>query len=254
MQSATVGVRTKDGDADAYLAQPGDGASHPAVLFYMDAFGLRPRLQEMADRIASNGYVVLVPNLFYRHGPAPVVADLPDLLRPENRPKLLESLSGFMSSLTPETAIRDAGSYLDFLADDPSVASGPAGVTGYCMGGALALRTAGSFPDRVGAAASFHGGNLATEAPDSPHLVADRISAALYFGHADNDRSMPPEQIERLNTALNEAGVRYRVEIYRGAAHGFTMSDTAAYDEAATDRHWSRLFELLSGALTSPPG
>ena len=249
MQTAVLDVRTPDGVADAYLVHPGGGGSYPAVLFFMDAIGLRPRLFEMADRIAANGYVVLVPNVFYRHGRAPLVDDLPDLLRPQNRPKLIAAVSGFVSSLTPGAAMRDAGAYLDFLAGQGQVAPGLAGITGYCMGGALALRTAGSFPERVAAAASFHGGNLATEATDSPHRLADCVRAELYFGHADQDQSLPPEQIERLDRALSEVGVRYRAEVYRGAAHGFTMTDSAAFDEAATERHWTALLGLLSRTL-----
>jgi carboxymethylenebutenolidase len=227
-----------------------DGGTHPGVLFYMDAFGLRPQLNQMAERLASHGYVVLVPNVFYRHGRAPLVADPPDLLRPENHPKMIEALAPFLRSMDPLDAMRDAGAYLDFLAAQASVADGPVGVTGYCMGGALALRTAGSFPERVAAAAIFHGGNLATDAEDSPHLLADRIRGELYFGHADQDRSMPEEQIHRLDAALDVAGSHYRSEVYAGAMHGFTMADTAAYDEVAAERHWTELLGLLDRVLS----
>ncbi|MDT4986680.1 MAG: carboxymethylenebutenolidase [Micromonosporaceae bacterium] len=249
MHTAMVDVRTSDGVADAYLAHPDDGHRHPAVLFYMDGIGLRPRLSEMAEQIAAHGYLVLAPNLFYRHGRAPLVADLSDLLKPENRAKLMESFRRFATSLTPEAAMRDAAAYVNFLSAHRSVTSGPIGITGYCMGGAMALRTAAAFADRVAAAASFHGGNLATDAPDSPHLLADRISAELYFGHADEDRSMTQEQITRLEAALDAAGVHYRSELYPGAAHGFTMADTAAYNAAATDRHWTNLLALLDRNL-----
>lgn len=246
-----VEVSTGGGIADAYLAEPGDGAAHPGVLFYMDGIGLRPRLSEMAERIASHGYVVLVPNVFYRHGRAPLV-DLPDLRKPENRPKMVEALAPYMASLTPDMAMGDAAAYLTFLTGHPSVAPGPVGVVGYCMGGALALRTAAAFHERVAAAASFHGGNLATEAADSPHRQLERVRAELYFAHADQDPSMPAERIQRLNAALDAAGVRYRAEVYRGAAHGFTMADTAAYDEAATERHWTELLVLLNRSLRPP--
>jgi carboxymethylenebutenolidase len=245
MPSQTVDITTDEGVADAFLARPGDNARHPAVIFYMDGFGLRQRLYDMAERIATEGYVVLVPNVFYRHGRAPLIADLPDLLKPENRERMLEAIRPLGAGLTVQASMRDADAYLDFLAGYESVARGPVGITGYCMGGALAVRTAGTFPDRVAAAASFHGGNLATEAPDSPHLLADRIQAELYFGHADQDRSMPADQIARLEEALDRAGVRYQSEVYEGAAHGYTMSDTAAYSPAAIDRHWTALFALL---------
>lgn len=166
----------------------------------MDAIGLRDRLVEMAERIASQGYYVLVPNVFYRSGRAPLVEELADLLKPENRPKMMETLGPFTKRLPPVAAVRDAGSYLEFLTGEQLVRPGPVGVTGYCMGGALALRTAAAFPERVASVASFHGGNLATEASDSPHLGLGQVRAEVYVGHADNDGSMPPEQMQRLST------------------------------------------------------
>jgi carboxymethylenebutenolidase len=248
VQGSAVGVPTDDGTADAYLAHPGDGGPHPAVLLYMDAFGLRPQLRSMADRLAEAGYTVLVPNLFYRHGPAPVT-ELPEYIDPGARPEIFERLRPIMRSLTPELAVRDAGSYLRWLADCPAAADGPVALTGYCMGARLALLTAGTHPERVTAAAGFHGGRLAPDSPDSPHLVAPRITAELYFGHADQDPSLPPEQIERLENALTEAGVRHRCEVYAGAHHGFTQADTAAYDRDGDERHWAALLDLLKRAF-----
>ncbi len=249
VQTTTIEIPTADGVADAILAAPVEGGPHPGVLLYMDAFGLRPRLEEMAARLAAEGYVVVVPNVFYRNGPAPVV-DLGDLSRPENRAGAFERLGPVMQALTPELAMRDADAYLSFLADDGRVAEGPVGTVGYCMGGGLALRTAAHAPDRVAAVASFHGGRLATDQPDSPHLLLDRLRSEVYVGHADNDGSMPPEQQQRLAVALAAAGVSHRAELYDGAAHGFTMADTAAYDAAATERHWERLLDLLGRTLT----
>lgn len=244
----TVDIPTRDGVADAYLVHPDDGAAHPAVLLYMDAFGLRPRLREMADRLAVAGYTVLVPNVLYRHGRAPVV-DLPDFIDDDVRPGLFERLIPLMRELTPEVVERDAGAYLSWLATCPQATDGPVGITGYCMGARLALRTAGSHPDRVAAAAGFHGGRLATDTPDSPHLLAGRITAELYFGHADQDPSLPPEQIERLEKALTEAGVRHHAEVYAGTRHGYTMADTTVFDPEATERHWAALLDLLGRNL-----
>ncbi|GAA0585975.1 dienelactone hydrolase family protein [Streptomyces crystallinus] len=246
--ATSVDLTTQDGTADAYLVHPDDGAPHPGVLLYMDAFGLRPHLKGMADRIAAAGYTVLVPNVFYRAGRAPIV-ELPDFIDPQQRPDLFDVLGPHIFALTPELVARDAEAYLRWLADSPLVTDGPVGVTGYCMGAALALRTAGSFPDRVAAAAGFHGGRLATDAPDSPHLLAEHITAELYFGHADQDPGMPAEQIDRLNKALSAAGVRHRTEVYQGAHHGFTQADTAAYDEAGDARHWEALLALLDRNL-----
>ncbi|MEJ1200415.1 MULTISPECIES: dienelactone hydrolase family protein [unclassified Streptomyces] len=244
VQGTAVDVPTDEGTADAYLTHPADGNPHPAVLLYMDAFGLRPQLRNMADRLAGAGYTVLVPNVFYRHGRAPVV-ELPEFIDPGARPDIFQRLGPIMRSLTPDRAMRDAGAYLRWLADCPAAADGPVALTGYCMGAGLALRTAGTYPDRVAAAAGFHGGNLATEGPQSPHLVAEGITAELYFGHADHDGSMPPQQQERLAAALTAAGVRHRCEVYGDAPHGYTQADTAAYDPEATERHWAALLDLL---------
>ncbi|MFE9623790.1 dienelactone hydrolase family protein [Streptomyces sp. NPDC006527] len=244
VQGTAVDIPTEDGVADAYLARPGDGSPRPGVLLYQDAFGLRPHLRAMADRLAGAGYTVLVPNVFYRHGRAPVV-ELPEFIDPSARPQIFEKLRPVMRSLTDDLAMRDARAFLRRLAESPLVVDGPVAITGYCMGARLALLTAGAHPDRVAAAAGFHGGRLATDAPDSPHLVADRITAELYFGHADDDPSLPPEQIERLEEALTAAGVRHRCEVYEGAHHGFTQADTAAYHEGAAERHWAALLDLL---------
>ncbi|MFI9759559.1 dienelactone hydrolase family protein [Streptomyces sp. NPDC051963] len=248
VHGSSVDIPTPDGSADAYVVHPDDGARHPAVLLYMDAFGLRPHLKAMADRLASAGYTVLVPNVFYRHGRAPLV-ELPEFIDPAERPEIIQSLRPAAQTLTSEAAVRDAGAYLDWLAASPLTSDGPAGVTGYCMGAALALRTAGSHPDRVAAAAGFHGAFLATDAPDSPHLLADRITAEVYFGHADQDSTNPPEQIDRLDAALTDASVRHRAEVYAGAHHGFTQADTAMHHPEATERHWTALLDLFGRAL-----
>ncbi|WP_371657329.1 dienelactone hydrolase family protein [Streptomyces sp. NBC_00280] len=244
----TVDIAMRDGTADAYLAHPDGAGPFPAVLLYMDAFGLRPHLKKMADRLASAGYAVLMPNIFYRHGRAPVI-DLPEFVDPAERPELFQQLGPIIRSLTPESTMADADTYLRWLAEWPLARSGPVGVTGYCMGAGLALRTAGTYPDRVAAAAGFHGANLASTAPDSPHLLADRVKAELYFGHADQDRALPPEQIDRLDAALDAAGVHHHCEVYTGAHHGFTQADTAAYDPEAAERHWAALLDLFGRTL-----
>ncbi|MEU6144936.1 dienelactone hydrolase family protein [Streptomyces sp. NPDC047081] len=248
VQGTAVEITTPDGTVDAYLAAPDDSTPRPAVLFYMDAFGLRPHLRSMADRLASAGYAVLVPNVFYRFGPAPVV-ELPDFINPAERPEIIGQLGPAARTLTPEGAMRDAAFYLDWLAASPLTTDGPVGVTGYCMGAGLALRTAGTHADRVAAAAGFHGAYLATDAPDSPHLLADRVTAELYFGHADQDSTNPAEQIDRLEKSLTAAGVRHRSEVYAGAHHGFTQADTAMYGAEASERHWTALLELLGRTL-----
>jgi carboxymethylenebutenolidase len=244
VQGTAVDIPTEDGIADAYLAHPGDELPRPAVLLYQDAFGLRPHLRSMADRLAEAGYTVLVPNVFYRHGRAPVV-ELPEFIDPEARPDIFQKVGPLIGGLTPDLVERDAGAYLRWLAESPLVADGPIAVTGYCMGARLTLYTAGAYPDRVAAAAGFHGGRLATDDPTSPHLAAQHITAELYFGHADQDSSLPEEQIKRFEDALTAAGVRHRCEVYPGAQHGYTQADTSSYDAEADERHWVALLDLL---------
>ncbi|MGA5564565.1 dienelactone hydrolase family protein [Streptomyces platensis] len=248
VHGALLDIATPDGAADAYLAHPDDGTPHPGVLFYMDAYGLRPALKEMARRLAGHGYTVLVPNVLYRAGRAPVV-DLPDFIGPSERSEVFQRLSPVMRALTPDRAMRDAGAYLDWLAASPLVTDGPMGTTGYCMGGVLGIRTAAAYPDRIGAAASFHAGRLVTDAEDSPHRLAGRSTAELYFGHADHDHSMPADQIAHLERALDADGVTYRSELYEGARHGYTQTDTAAYNSEADQRHWRTLLELFGRRL-----
>ncbi|WP_030749130.1 dienelactone hydrolase family protein [Streptomyces sp. NRRL S-31] len=248
VQGDVVDVPTEDGVADAYLARPADGRPRPGVLFYQDAYGLRPHLRSMADRLAAAGYTVLVPNVFYRLGRTPVV-DLPEFIDPGADPTIWERLGPILAGLTSDLVKRDADAYLRWLAESPLVADGPVAITGYCMGSRLALWTAGAHPERVAAAAGFHGGALATDAPDSPHLEAPRITAELYFGHADEDPSLPPEQVARFEEALTAAGVRHTCEVYPGAHHGYTQADTPAYDREAAERHWAALLELLKRAF-----
>jgi carboxymethylenebutenolidase len=245
MLSSRIDVTTEEGVADAYLTRPDDERAHPGVLLIMDAIGLRPQIEQMADRIASHGYVVLAPNVFYRAGRAPV-APLPDLTDPESREGFMQAIRPLMEQLTPERTVADGAAYADYL---NSVTPGPVGITGYCMGGRFGWRIAAAHPDRVAALASFHGGGLVTDAPDSPHRSASDIGAEMYFGHADQDPSMTPAQIAELERTLEDAGARYRSELYEGAMHGYTMADTAVYDEFAGERHYTELLALLERTL-----
>jgi carboxymethylenebutenolidase len=244
-----VDIDAADGVADAVFARPGEGGPFPGVVLYMDAYGIRPAVEQHARRLAGHGYAVLVPNVLYRDGRSPVVENLQELLNAEDRAPLFEIVMPRVRRLTPEVANADSRAWLAHLRSRPDVRSGPIGTVGYCMGGRLSLRMAGEFPDEVAAAASFHGGNMATDGEDSPHLAAVKASAELYIGHADNDRSMPPDQMARLTQALAEAHVRHTAELYVGAPHGWTQTDTPAYDEASTERHWARLLELYGRVL-----
>jgi carboxymethylenebutenolidase len=245
MHSSTVDITTPDGIADGYVARP-DDRPHPGVLLIMDAYGLRPTIDEMAYRIAGDGYVVLAPNVFYRGGRSPVLP-LPDLTDPEQRSSFFQSVRPLIAQLTAERLAGDGAAYLDYL--EAVAAPGPVAIIGYCMGARVGWRIAAAHPDRVAALAGFHAGGLVTDAPDSPHRSAGELKAEMYFGFADQDPSMTAEQIAALERTLEAVGARYRSELYEGAQHGYTMADTAAYDEAARERHFRELRTLLQRTL-----
>jgi len=246
MPTVALQIPTPDGQADAIAAFPEGGGRHPGVLLYMDIFGIRPELERKAVELAEHGYYVLVPNVFYRHGPAPLI-ELPDFVGEDERPKAVEQLLPMLHAHTAERALSDAEAYLTFLSEQPEVTPGPVAVMGYCMGGSQALRTAAAFPERVAAVASFHAGKLVNDTPESPHrVVIPAITADVHIGHAETD--MRPEEVSELNKALEAAGVQYSSEIYPGTVHGFTMSDTTAFSAAGAQLHWDRLLALLAGA------
>lgn len=242
----TTEIRTADGTCPLHVFTPsaGDGPWPGAILF-MDALAIRPALFAMAQRLADAGYLVALPDLFYRTGPY----DQIDAKAVFAAGSVRQVIGPMMAATGPGPATRDTAALLDWFDSRPDFAGGKLGVTGYCMGGKLALTVAAAFPDRIGAAASFHGGSLATDDPDSPHLGADRITAKVYVGWADQDASYPPEQAERLDRALSAAGVDHRSELYAGALHGWTMTDFPIYDEPAAERHWRELVGLFDGAL-----
>ncbi|MEU5262191.1 dienelactone hydrolase family protein [Amycolatopsis sp. NPDC021455] len=241
MPTETLQIPTADGQADAFAAYPGQDGPHPGVLMYPDGFGIRPVLREMALELAGHGYYVLVPNIFYRHGPAPVI-DLPEHIGEDARPAIFARLMPLIEEHITERVLRDADAYLEFLTSRPEVGAGPIAVTGYCIGGLLATRTAAAHPGRVAALAAFHA-PVSAAGPETLH----RLTARVHFGHAETD--LTPEALGELNRTLDAAGVGYTSEIYPGTVHGFTMSDTDAFDPAALRLHWDRLLPLLDHAL-----
>ncbi len=248
MTTRRLELPTADGVCDADVFYPDGGGPFPGVLMFMDAFGPRVYLRGMAADLASRGYYVLLPNLFYRTRRAPVL-DAVFPLAPADMPAAFKQLMPYFQNFSPEAAMRDVDACIDFLDHQSQVRKGPLGTTGYCMGGAVAIRTAARHPDRIAAAASFHAGNLATEAPNSPHRLLPQVRAELYIAHADQDTSMPPEQMQRLKDALKTAGLRHEVELYAGAKHGFTMADLPAGDPESIRRHWEKLEALLKRNL-----
>lgn len=244
MPRTDVTVPTQDGICDAVLHTPSSGGSSPAVIVYPDAGGVRETFAAMADRLAELGYTVLLPDVYYRtpHAPFDIATVFDD---PAERARLGE-LAG---SVSAGMAARDAGAFLAFLARRPEVSGTEVGTTGYCMGGRMSLIAAAHHPDRIAAAASFHGGNLAAaDDPDSPHLLADRIRATVHVAAAQDDRAFPPEQHERLQQAFEGAGVRHIIETYP-AAHGFAVPDNPTYDATADQRHLTALADLYAGTL-----
>ncbi|PSJ63847.1 dienelactone hydrolase family protein [Pseudaminobacter soli (ex Li et al. 2025)] len=240
MAKKDIEIRTKDGAARAGLFGAGAKAG---VILYMDAFGPRPALDGMAERLAGEGYAVLVPDLFYRHAPYGPF-DAATAFENEDSKKALMAILG---STTQEMTIRDSGAFIEALVSEG--VTGSVGVVGYCMGGARALNAAASYPDKIKAAASLHGGNLASDAPDSPYRRAVEIKARVYVGTAGVDRSFPPEQSARLAEALRAAEVDHIIENYVGMAHGWCVPDHGAYNKAGAERHWKRLIEFFSEAL-----
>jgi carboxymethylenebutenolidase len=255
-----IDVETADGLLDCYTFPPtpsGDlpagtkeeaAEAGPAIILYMDAFGIRPDLADMAQRLASNGYFVVVPNLYYRSGAyAPFDHRLVFSEGPER-----DRFKGMIQSISDTKVMHDTAAVLEMIDRQPLARRGQIGVVGYCMGGGYALSAAGTFPDRVAAAASFHGGSLATDKPDSAHRLADRMRARVYVGVAEIDASFSPEQQQRLDRALTDGGVDYSIEIYKGAKHGFAVTGHLVYDRDSSERHWQRLLHLFREKLQQP--
>lgn len=238
-------ITTRDGACPTHAFTPEGAGPWPATIIYMDALAIRPTLLEMGQRLADHGFVVLLPDLFYRYGPYEPLVPREVFAAPDMR----AIIGPMMASTDGEKAISDSEALLGYLDGRDDVAGKKIGVVGYCMGGGLGLKVAAAFPDRVVAAASFHGGNLATDDANSPHRGADQIKARVYVAGADEDAHYPPDMAERLDRALTDAGVEHDCEIYAGAKHGWTMADTPVFDADAAERHWRELFRLFDQTL-----
>ena len=240
-----VEIKTPDGTCDAYFVSPAKGR-HPAVLTWPDIFGLRPASKEMATRLAGSGYSVLVINPFYRTQKAPTAPEHPDFNDPATRQALM-TLAG---TLSPATAATDATAFIAFLDAQPSVdKKKKMGTTGYCMGGPFVFRTAAAHADRIGAAATFHGGGLVTDKPDSPHLLIPQMKAQYLVAIAANDDARQPEAKTVLKDAFAKANLSAEVEVYAGAQHGWCPPDSAVYNHDQAEKAWSRQLALFSKAL-----
>lgn len=242
-----VSIPTPDGEARAFVFTPdtGDGP-WPAAILYMDAPAIRPAMFEMGERLAQAGYYVLLPDMFWRAGPYPPL----DIVKARGGdPEMVALFTKLRASTDAERAMADTEVYLDWLAKQPQAKADKVGVTGYCMGGGIALRAAGMFPDRIAAAASFHGGNQATDAEDSPHLLAPKMKAKILVAGADEDGSFDEAQCKRLDATLKDAGLDAEVSIWKGAKHGWVPTDMPVYNPEAAERHWRELVALFDGVL-----
>jgi len=248
-----VEVKTPDGTCDAAFIHPASG-SHPGVLLWPDAFGLRPSMREMAKRLAAEGYSVLVPNPFYRISKAPFTdASTFNFANPDDMKKL-GPLMGSVNA--PGNAEKDAVAYVAFLdAQKPVNKSKKIGTQGYCMGGPLVVKTAAALPDRIGAGGSFHGGGLVTDKPESPHLLAPKIKARMYFGIASNDDMRQPDAKDKLKEAFTAAKVPVEIEVYSGSLHGWCVPDMPQqngkpiYNKADAERAWGKLLALYKAGI-----
>jgi carboxymethylenebutenolidase len=240
-----INIKTRDGTCPSYEYRPQGAGPWPGVLVFMDGLGIRPAMLELGERLATYGFYVLLPDLFYRSGPYEPMDPHTVFTDPEKRKVLMEK---FFALATSANIMSDTSAFLDHLGAHPDVKRGGIGTTGYCLGGFMALTAAGTYPERIAAAASYHGGRLATDAPDSPHRLAPKIKSRVYIAAAIEDQSFPDDMKERLEQALTQAGVDHQIETYQ-AKHGWVFRDTPVFDAAAAERHWNTLVTLLNAKL-----
>jgi carboxymethylenebutenolidase len=240
-----VEIKTPDGTADAYFVHPAKG-THPAVLVWPDIFGLRPAFRQMGRRLAESGYAVLVVNPFYRSQKAPTAPENPSFDDPATRTALMT----LRATLSATTGATDARAFVSWLDTQPAVdKQRRMGTTGYCMGGPLTMYTAAERADRIGAGASFHGGGLATDKPDSPHLLVPKMKAQYLIAIAENDDQRDQQAKDTLRKAFADAGLPAEIEVYAGTKHGWCPPDAAVYDHDQAEKAWARLLALFERAL-----
>ena len=239
-----IEIRTADGTSEGFLYRPEAGTRYPGIIHFTDIGGIRPAHEDMARRLTAEGYAVLMPNVFYRSGRPPLFD-----ASAKSGDERMKRFAELAAPLTSEAIARDVAAYVDFLAAHDSVRQGAMGVVGYCFTGKMALSQAKARPDKIAAAASFHGGGLVTDGPDSPHLALPDIKARLYFGHATNDRSMPAEAIGKLDHALRDWGGQYESEVYEGAYHSWTVPDSPLYNRPQAERAFAKLTQLFAETL-----
>lgn len=247
MEKTKVAIETTHGSCETHVFRPSGPGPFPGVILYMDGPGIRPGLFAMADRLRTNGYFVLLPDLFYRLGGS----DLGQAERLFSDPAFRKDwITKYLPSASIANVRSDTVAFLDYLASHPDVSQNGVGTTGYCMGGGHSLTAAANHPDRIVAAASYHGGGLATDSPDSPHRFVASIRAKVYIAAADEDPLFPDDMRDRLLAALDAGGVDYTFETYAGERHGFAPPDTPVHTANAEARHWKSLLDLFAATLS----
>ncbi len=235
-------IPTADGAMNSFVVHPEEGGPFPVVLFYMDAPGKREELHDMARRLASVGYCVVLPNLYYR--------TTRDFWLRERTEAAMAHMYSLMATLGRATTERDTRALLRFVDEHPAADAARVGAVGYCMSGPIVVWAAAAFPERLACIASIHGANMATDAPDSPHRMVERLHCESFFACAEIDKWAPPADILKLQAALEAAGAPHRIEWYPGVEHGFVFPLRAGvYNQAAAERHWERLFSLFGRTL-----
>jgi len=242
MREETAQIPGPDGPIPTFIVDPGGTNPLPAVILYMDAPGIREELRDFARRIAQAGYLCLLPDMFYRLGALRF-----DLARRDDR--MTAVIQAAMRSLDHERVARDSAALFSYLDAEPRAVDGPKGLIGYCMSGQYVLATAGRFPEQVGAIASLHGVGIVTDAPDSPHLLADKIAAELYFGFASDDPLVPDDVIPTLRETLKRHGIAHCIDIFPDTRHGFSFPAREVYSDVAAEASWSRIFDLFARRL-----
>ena len=244
-QGTDVAIKTADGTCDAYFVHPAKG-KYPGVLIWPDIFGLRPAFKDMATRLAESGYSVLVINPFYRTKKAPTAPEHADF----NDPATRQALMALAGTLSAQTAATDAKAFVEFLDVQAAVdKKRKIGTTGYCMGGPYVMRAAAAFPDRIGAGATFHGGGLVTDKPDSPHLLIPHMKAHFLIAIAENDDMRQPEAKDVLRESFAKVKLPAEIEVYAGTLHGWCPTDSSVYNHDQAERAWSRMLVLFKSAL-----
>ncbi len=252
MQESEILIETPDGAMDTFICHPDEGGPHPAVILYMDAPGIREELRDMARRIGTVGYYVMLPNMYYRTGREGSYGF--DLRRIREDKAELQTMFDVMNTLTNALVVSDTGPMIEQIRGATAAKDGPIGCVGYCMSGRFAMSAAAAFADDFAAIASYYGVGIITDKPDSPHLNAGKIRGEVYLAFAEDDPYVPDQVLADLPGILTEACTNHRIEIYRGTGHGFAFPKRDAYVKAAAERHWERLFALFDRNLRAYPG